>query len=715
MHIQPIQPDLLKRTIQLALCLLIMAFFAQHAFSQANYYYDPPGSITTPGNWWTMPGGTGTQLTSFQSFNPITFHILDNATLDNNWDVQVIGGQVKVGNGSSNVTFTIPENFAFNGFGTVSIDVANNATLIITNHNVPILDTLHDNSTVIYNENVADAGNQVIAQATYGNLTINNDSPGKTLSGTITVDGQLTFNNTNISVPSAATLNLNGNLVVSGTVIFNTNVKSNLTITHTGNTTQTITASSTIPCLNFISNKTGGSLTLATSPATSLDIGNNFTINYSAGATFNDNGNTVTVGGTFSLGNDGDLNFPGGTYQNVSLDFTEGNNAILQGDATINGFLDMNGSGNIANINLVLGDNDLTINSEGVITGFSAINYIVTNSGGELFLNAPGGQQTFFPIGTSGTYNRLRIDNNGSDAVISARVFSGVFTSGTSGGLVAQIAELVNRTWSINSASSPVDVNAQFQWTSGSHGVDFNPANGVKIFQFSGGQWNEITTPATPTGLPSGPFTIESGTITSFSEFTLGDDGASLPVTWLSFTGQEVHPGIASLEWKTASELNNQGFEVQKSLDGKNFEVLGFVEGAGTTNEIQTYGFSDEHLRQNTYYRLKQIDFDGQFDYSRIIFVESSQHVAHPFTLYPNPVDNSTPVRLVYQLAEADKKQPLQLQLHDMRGSLLLTVNGNIDELNEVLNARISGMSQGVYLLTLTDFATLTHLKVLKQ
>jgi hypothetical protein len=204
--------------------------------------------------------------------------------------------------------------------------------------------------------------------------------------------------------------------------------------------------------------------------------------------------------------------------------------------------------------------------------------------------------------------------------------------------------------------------------------------------------------------------------LTGFSEFALGDAGATLPVTWLSFTGEETQKGVASLEWKTASELINEGFEVQKSVDGKNFEAIGFVKGAGTTNEIQTYNFADEQLRQNTYYRLRQIDFDGQFDYSKIILVESSQHIAHPFSLSPNPVNNSTEVRLTYALAASDKEQPLQLQLHDMHGRLLLTFSGSsIDELNEVLNTRITRLPQGLYLLTLTDFATLTHLKVLKQ
>jgi hypothetical protein len=108
-----------------------------------------------------------------------------------------------------------------------------------------------------------------------------------------------------------------------------------------------------------------------------------------------------------------------------------------------------------------------------------------------------------------------------------------------------------------------------------------------------------------------------------------------LPVTWYYFNGYYAD-GKAFVEWRTASEINNSGFEVERSHDGTTFTKIGWVEGHGTTNEEQYYLFSDGQPQQGwNYYRLKQIDHDGKFEYSRLIpvYVDDLQQVE----IYPNP------------------------------------------------------------------------------
>lgn len=681
-------------------------------FSQSTYIYDPPGTFTgfTNVNNWDLSTDDTMHPSNFTDNDQI-FSIevtSQDVELDGDWTVSGTNSKVVVGDGLSSTVFTIPENFSYTG----TIDVAASSTLNVTNNIVPTMGTLSSTSTVVYNESVG-ASNQIIAAGTYGNLTIRQSTPIKELQTSIDVTGDLTFNDTEFTVTSSSTITLDGDLSLLQTVVFNSNLGTNLSLTHNGSSVQNFTAANaiTIPLNSFSSTKSGGSLTLGST--IDLDITNNFTMSYTSGATFNvTTDNSATVGGTYTLSGSGDNDIMGGDIQSLTINLSSGN-GILQGAATVNGTLTLT-SGSIE-----LGDNDLTVSSGGSISGAGASKYIITNddpsSGGELFMTVPDFGAKVFPIGTPTSYNPLRILSLDGDVIISARVFSGVYNSGTSGALVDQIDELVNRTWSLNTVSSPLQVNVRFQWNESEEGVDFLRADGVKIAQYSGGEWTEVTTPTTPSSGTVANSYYVSQTFTSFSEFALGDAGSTLPVIWLSFTGEEVHKGIASLKWKTASELNNEGFEIQKSLDGKNFEVIGFVEGAGTTNEIQTYGFTDEHLQQNTYYRLRQIDFDGKFDYSRIIFVESSLHIAHPFRVYPNPIGDATSIHLTYQLTEPNKVQPLQLQLHDMWGSLLLIFNGSIDELNDVLNDHLSGLSQGVYLLTLSDFTTFTHLKILKQ
>lgn len=75
------------------------------------------------------------------------------------------------------------------------------------------------------------------------------------------------------------------------------------------------------------------------------------------------------------------------------------------------------------------------------------------------------------------------------------------------------------------------------------------------------------------------------------------------------------------LKWETATEENNKGFEIQRSINGYDFETIDFVEGAGTSVFNQAYSYKVE-VTETAYYRLKQVDYDGQFDYSEIVVVD---------------------------------------------------------------------------------------------
>lgn len=98
-----------------------------------------------------------------------------------------------------------------------------------------------------------------------------------------------------------------------------------------------------------------------------------------------------------------------------------------------------------------------------------------------------------------------------------------------------------------------------------------------------------------------------------------------LPVE-LSFFRGEVVNNSTVLKWQTESEINNSHFEVEKSTDGLEFEKIGFVQGNGTTLETHDYIFIDYNT-ETAYYRLKQVDFDGGFEYSDVVFVEAISEV----------------------------------------------------------------------------------------
>lgn len=110
---------------------------------------------------------------------------------------------------------------------------------------------------------------------------------------------------------------------------------------------------------------------------------------------------------------------------------------------------------------------------------------------------------------------------------------------------------------------------------------------------------------------------------------------ATLPVSWQSFTATP-RPTANLLAWATATERNNSHFEVERSADSRSWAAIGRVVGAGDSQQEQRYTFADaEPLPGRNYYRLRQVDFDGQFDYSGIVLAERPDKGG--LRVFPNP------------------------------------------------------------------------------
>ena len=121
-----------------------------------------------------------------------------------------------------------------------------------------------------------------------------------------------------------------------------------------------------------------------------------------------------------------------------------------------------------------------------------------------------------------------------------------------------------------------------------------------------------------------------------------------VPVELISFTHRIVN-GKVILDWATATELNNMGFEIQRSIDNNIFVTVGFVEGNGTATTNHNYTFTDEGIAGKVYYRLKQVDYNGTYSYSNVI--EVSGVTVSTIQLeqnYPNPFNPATTIK--YQL-----------------------------------------------------------------
>jgi hypothetical protein len=168
----------------------------------------------------------------------------------------------------------------------------------------------------------------------------------------------------------------------------------------------------------------------------------------------------------------------------------------------------------------------------------------------------------------------------------------------------------------------------------------------------------------------------------------------SVPVELTSFAATADY-GVVNLNWITATETNNQGFEVQRS-SGSDFETIAFVNGYGTTTETQAYSYSDKSVGVGVYsYRLKQVDFDGTFEYSNV--VEVNVPAPASFTLeqnYPNPFNPSTIIN--FQL-KVDSK--VSLKVFNILGQEVATlVNTNLVAGAHNVNFDASQLNSGVYL-----------------
>ncbi|MCZ7616212.1 MAG: T9SS type A sorting domain-containing protein [Ignavibacteriaceae bacterium] len=167
-----------------------------------------------------------------------------------------------------------------------------------------------------------------------------------------------------------------------------------------------------------------------------------------------------------------------------------------------------------------------------------------------------------------------------------------------------------------------------------------------------------------------------------------------VPVELTSFTalssGNEVE-----LNWSTATELNNQGFQIERMSTGGSFEQVGFVAGFGTSTEPKAYSFTDVNLEKGNYtYRLKQMDFDGTFTYSPEVSVEVELPIEYSLEQnYPNPFNPSTTIK--YSIAEDGF---VKLAVYNMLGEeVMMIVNGMQKAGRYEVNFNASGLASGVY------------------
>ncbi|MFC5271261.1 T9SS type A sorting domain-containing protein [Adhaeribacter terreus] len=426
---------------------------------------------------------------------------------------------------------------------------------------------------------------------------------------------------------------------------------------------------------------------------------NNATVDVADNATLKIEGSVPVLG---SMGNNSTVIFngagvqdvPGKTYGNLTI--SGSGTKLLNGKTTVNGTLNFLNSDLQADATdtLFLGTN-ATVNET---TGF----YFKGKLLKPVTINGTG-QRTFGGMGLSfdntggGNWGLVKVTRTTDAAIINPK---------------DNTKESIMRSWHIvpeiqagtdvsmtfkwlatedNGQNFPTTGQAQVQaWKSTDKGLTWKPVGSVISFDASGAERT--------VGL----------TTNSFSIWTFSGPGNPLPVSWLSFKGKATSNGN-ELNWATASEKNAAAFVVERSADGKNFETIGSVKAAGNSNQILAYNFTDKQplATATAYYRLKQTDNDGAFEYSSIIAIAKNDRFAKLVNAYPNPFG-----------------QTLNLQLapnHTTKKVVLLSLEGkevysrNLTSASETQLNDLPNLKAGVYFLQLIGDTETTTLKVMRQ
>jgi len=531
------------------------------------------------------------------------------------------------------------------------MDLQDGGIFVTYASSLPFPPNINNNGTVKYASSSFD---QTVTDVNYSRLELSYTGGGYkknwTLGGNRVISDSLETNNSAVLVLSAAapqTLTVNGTVRLTSGTINNSNANTTLFL---GDGT-------------LISRATG---VFTTAPSCSGTINLRYT-----------SSSLVTT----------DLELPIGPSVLNNLTVSGAGGITLASNATVNGTLALSGG------NINLGSNNLKVVSS--ITGAGSTKYIVTDGTGGLIRNVSSSDVSF-PVGFTDTYTPVVLNNAGTADDFTVKV-KNTFDN------PPYNSQIVKKQWTITEGT-PGGSNATvtLQWnTATDEDPTFIRTNPIVIGRWNGSIWvDNNSTYATVNNLGNGVYTASESGFTAFSPFAIGNEG-SLPVELSSFTsivnGRDVH-----LNWETKTEKNSNKFEIER-MENMTWTYIGSVKASVLSNSPKQYSYIDKNLQTGKFqYRLKMIDNDGTFHYSKIVETEIS--IPKNFDLsqnYPNPFNPETNIRF-----EIPKASNVNISVYNITGQQVATL------LNEFMepgyyqrsfssNSNGSSLSSGTYFYVL--------------
>jgi hypothetical protein len=539
------------------------------------------------------------------------------------------------------------------------------------------------------------------------------------------------------SPPSVA---LGAGAVVSGGPVFGVSIAPAVTI----GTGATIKAASGVVTLNTNAD-IGGNLTMASNTshlnATGryIKLARNFT-NASGNATFNPTGSNLEFNGT------GVQSFANSTGSNGWFDNATGyfvlNNVIINQTDPYNDYVDLAGSTGTdnnmrVNANLTLTSGRIFTNQWEVYNRNPFPTAVVTNP-----LCNPGVSGTINPVCNNsyieGNHTR-NVRRTGTNENYLFAVGQGGYSEfayvkrlASSGGASTDTLRLraVFNNWPvIPPVNGPVgiDCGGAADWSTkpvydhgywtidsltaigtggsviGNYDLNLKPndavvgnVDGAAVFWSvmkrtpSGtGTWTVNGNCATP---PSTMYDVYRTSMFKFSDFAVTQSGSVLPIELLFFNAEQTDDGVLC-SWVTSTEINNDYFVVERSYDGKQYMELGRVKGAGNSSTTLNYSFLDRTVCQGlSYYRLKQVDYDGKTTYynDRVVAVDCKSR--NPIVLRPNPAQTE-----IFSEFQMSSDATVKLVVVDIMGQEVQSEAHDVLKGENLVKTEISKLAPGVY------------------
>jgi hypothetical protein len=496
--------------------------------------------------------------------------------------------------------------------------------------------------------------------------------------GTITTNGSAlhTFNEyTNSSGSVTGTLNGTINFNGSGseslpacnmnTVNLQTSGVKTLTANSQINGTFSIQGTATVAGAFALTYGTGAGLDL--SPSTSLTTADRFFPSASGPAvlTINSGANTVTLHSSRTIG--------------ITLNFTSG---------------DMN-----------TGSNTLTLGTSSSSTGtlnVSGTGSIIGNF--KRFISASSTSYVF-PVGVAGTRRSSTINFTGAPSVGGSLTATFVASAPSTTGLpLTEGAINVDRV----ATSGYWTVSAADGLSGGTYTASFTGSGFIGVGDFSklvllkrsnsGSSWALNGTHVTTTGSNSTPVLSRSG-MSGFSDFAIGGNSSenTLPVTLKNFSAQRSGTPVV-LKWNTACEIDNKDFDVQRSLDGRNFITISKIEGNGTSCKGFDYSFTDLSApTSSAFYRLVQNDYNGNQTTLPTVRVAALSEKGKNWTVQLSPNPGNGNIQIINSGNEI-----ASIKILDVKGQLL-EESINTTDISTALTSRLMNLQSGLYIIQLSS------------